>query len=153
MHYRRHQSPPCQLRFFPTASLARCEDSLARHQRCATSCFMPFISNLNALHEVAWISLRDRASVMPLNRARTPIAYASHCDTFDGVVFGGDLDDLAAVACIVAETDNVWHGEIVLLRGQRIAASPWNCRCRWHVSVDYTAPPLPSARSLSGALS
>jgi hypothetical protein len=25
-------------------------------------------------------------------------------------VFGGDVDNLAALACIVAETDNVWHG-------------------------------------------
>jgi hypothetical protein len=71
---------------------------------------MPFISDLNASDEVTWISLGDRASVMPLNGARTPIAYASHCDTFDGVVFGGDVDNLTAVASIVAETDNVSHG-------------------------------------------
>jgi hypothetical protein len=71
---------------------------------------MTFISDLHALDKVTWISLGDRASVMPLNRARTPIAYASHCDTFNGVVFGGDVNNLAAVACIVAETDNVWHG-------------------------------------------
>ena len=94
----------------PAASLISCEDSLARHQRCAASCFMPFVGDLNALDEVTRISLGDRAAVMPFNRARTPIAYSRHCDTFDGVVLGGDVDNLAAVACIVAETDNVWHG-------------------------------------------
>ena len=71
---------------------------------------MPFVGDLNALDEVTRISLGDRAAVMPFNRARTPIAYSRHCDTFDGVVLGGDVDNLAAVACIVAETDNVWHG-------------------------------------------
>jgi hypothetical protein len=71
---------------------------------------MPFISDLNALDDVTGISLGNRASVMPLDRARTPIAYASHCDTFDGVVLGGDVHNLAAVASVVSETDNVWHG-------------------------------------------
>ena len=71
---------------------------------------MSFISDLNTLDEVAGISFGDCASVMPLNRARAPIAYASHCDASDGVVRGCDVDNLAAVACVVTETDNVWHG-------------------------------------------
>jgi hypothetical protein len=71
---------------------------------------MSLIRNLNALDKMAGISLGDRASVMPRNRARAPIAYTGNCDTFNGVVLGGDVDNLAAVACIVTETDNVWHG-------------------------------------------
>jgi hypothetical protein len=71
---------------------------------------MSLISDLNALDKMAGISLGDRASVMSLNWARTSIAYASHCDAFDGVVLGGDIDNLAAVASIVAETDDIWHG-------------------------------------------
>ena len=70
---------------------------------------MPFICDPNALDEVTWISFSDRASVMPLNRARTPIANASHCDTFDGVVLGGDVDNIAAMAGRVPKTNNVWH--------------------------------------------
>lgn len=70
---------------------------------------MSFISDLNALDEVIRISLGDRASVVPPGLGTTSIANASHRDTFDRVVFDGDVNNLAAVACIVAETDNVWH--------------------------------------------
>lgn len=76
---------------------------------------MSLIRNLNAFDKMAGISLGDRASAMPRNRARAPITYACHCDTFNGVVLGCDIDDLAAVAGIVTETDNVWHGYIVFL--------------------------------------
>jgi hypothetical protein len=85
---------------------------------------MSLISDPNALDEVVRISFSDRAAVMPLNWAGAPIAYASHCNTFNGVVLGRNVDDLAAVAGIVAETDNIWHGYMVLLRDQRIAAPP-----------------------------
>ena len=71
---------------------------------------MSLISNRNALDEVVGVSFGDRASVMSLNWARAPIAYASHCDTFDGVVLAGDVDNLAAVGGTVAETGNFWHG-------------------------------------------
>ncbi len=71
---------------------------------------MPLICDLNALNEVTGISFSDRAPVMPRNWTGTPVAYASHCNTFDGVMLGFDIDNLAPVAGIVAETDNVWHG-------------------------------------------
>jgi hypothetical protein len=71
---------------------------------------MSLISDLHARDKMAGISFSDRASIMSLNWARAQIAYASHCDTFDGVALGGDIDNLAAVASIVAEADNVWHG-------------------------------------------
>lgn len=71
---------------------------------------MSLIRDLNALDKMAGIPFSDRASVMPRNRTRAPIAYTGNCDTFNGVVLGCDIDNLAAVACIVAETNNLWHG-------------------------------------------
>ena len=71
---------------------------------------MSLISDLNVLDEMAGISFCDRTSGMPWNWTRAQVAYASHCDTFDGVVLAGDIDNLAAVGGTVAETDNVWHG-------------------------------------------
>jgi hypothetical protein len=100
---------------------------------------MSLICYLNAFNEVIGISFRYRAPVMPWERTGTQVAYASHCNPFDGVMPGFDINNLAPVAGIVAETDNVWHGWIVSLMGQRIAVQSLSCRYRRRVRFGYTA--------------
>jgi hypothetical protein len=63
---------------------------------------VPLISNLDALDEVTGISFGDRASVMPWNWTRTPVAYTSHCNTFNGVMLGRDVDNFPPVGGSVA---------------------------------------------------
>lgn len=70
---------------------------------------MPFMRYGDAIDDVVWIALCDRAVVMTFDRTTADIANAGNRDAADRKMMCADAFNLTSVRSRVAETDHIAH--------------------------------------------